>query len=495
MNAHPVKRQPLRLFKANLLIALFVLSPLFAQDENSVETLRKTGRAFASIAQRTEGAVVGIQSELKMEAGAQAVPQWPFQNPGDNLFDWFFRQTPPDDNTPQQPDRYQLAQGSGFIINPDGYIITNVHVVNNAESITVQLTDDQTMDASVIGIDPETDIALIKIDAKNLPTLELADSDKVEVGEWVLAVGNPFGLSHSVTAGIVSAKGRTGVGIAAYEDFLQTDAAINPGNSGGPLVNLDAQVIGMNTAIISRSGGNLGIGLAIPSNMVKYIYDQLLKEGEVVRGYLGVSIQNLTPSLAKSFGVDPKTKGVLIPDVTEGSAAQKAGIQKGDIIVSIEGRKVASADELRNKVALYKPGTNVKLEVLRNGQEKTVTVAVGKRPSNLAAARGRQTEEEPGLSRNLGLAVQNLSPEMAQQLDYQGPSAVMITQVQPGSLAAQAGLEPGMLITEVDRTPVKNTREFIRALDKAKGADSILLLVSTGQASQYVTISLKQNKE
>lgn len=490
MDIHAPGRKGLaNILRATVLCVACLTAFVFSAEENSVETLRQTGRTFARIARQTAGAVVGVQAEHTVEAGEQwAVPEWPFDS-GENFFDWFFRQAP-DNGSPQPRQRSQLAQGSGFIINAEGYIITNVHLVGNAQSITVQLTDVDTYPAKVIGIDPETDIALIKIDAPDLKALELADSDQVEVGEWVLAVGNPFGLSHSVTAGIVSAKSRTGVGIAAYEDFLQTDAAINPGNSGGPLVNLEGKVIGVNTAIISRTGGNLGIGLAIPSNMVKYIYDQLLKEGQVVRGYLGVSIQDLTPSLARSFGAEG-TRGVLIPSVTEGSAADNAGVQKGDIITAIEGQEVTSADELRNRVALYKPGANVKIEVLRDGQRRTLDVEIGKRPSELAAARERQTPESD-VGRNLGLVVRNITEEMAARLDLQGQQGVIITQVEPGSLAAQAGLQPGMLITEVNRKPVSNTRQFARAVNEAKQEDSILLLVSTGQVSQYVSIQRRK---
>lgn len=476
----------------SLLLPIIVggcVSCAWSAQENSVETLRQTGRTFARIARQTAGAVVGVQAEQTVEAGQSwQVPQWPNDEFGENFFDWFFRQTPPNGGSDQQPQLRQLAQGSGFIIGADGYIITNYHVVGNAASIAVQLSDDQTAPAKVIGSDPETDIALIKIEQSNLPVLELADSDKVEVGEWVLAVGNPFGLSHSVTAGIVSAKSRTGVGIAAYEDFLQTDAAINPGNSGGPLVNLDGKVIGVNTAIISRTGGNLGIGLAIPSNMIKYIYDQLLKEGQVTRGYLGVSIQNLTPSLAKSFGVEG-TQGVLIPNVTAGSAADKAGIQKGDIILSIDGEKVSDADVLRNKVALYKPGTTVQVELLHDGQKKEVSLEVGKRPTDLSASQDQKSRESD-VSRNLGLVVQNLSDELAGRLGYEGQTGVIIAQVQPGSLAAQSGLQAGMLITEVNRKPVSSTREFAKAVNDARDEDTLLLLVSTGQVSQYISIDL-----
>lgn len=491
MNSHSMARQAGIALTLWITVFLWILAPAaFSGQGNSVETLRETGRTFARIAEQTAGAVVGIQAEQTVDSRQGVPPEWPYEDFGENFFDWFFRQTPPGAPQQEPPQRRQMAQGSGFIISPDGHIITNYHVVGNAREITVQMSDDRTQQATLIGADPESDVALIKIDGANLPTLELADSDQVEVGEWVMAVGNPFGLSHSVTAGIVSAKSRTGVGVAAYEDFLQTDAAINPGNSGGPLVNLDGKVIGVNTAIISRTGGNLGIGLAIPSNMVKYVYEQLLDEGEVVRGYLGVSIQDLTPSLARAFGIE-NAEGVLIPSVTPGSAADKAGIQKGDVILSLGGQNVRSADELRNRVAMYKPGTEIEVQVLRDGRTRQMEVEIGRRPSSEQPdMRSGQQGQPDDLTQNLGLVVQNLTDDLARRFEYEGQEGVIVTQVQPGSLAAQAGLQAGMLITEVNRKPVSNTRQFARAVNQERDGDSILLLVSTGQVSQYVTIEL-----
>jgi len=490
MSMHSLARPTAVALSLWITVLLWILTPAASGAQgNSVETLRQTGRTFARIAEQTAGAVVGIQAEQTVDTPQGLTPEWPYEDFGDNFFDWFFRQTPPGSPRQETPQRKQMAQGSGFIISSEGHIITNYHVVGNAKEITVQMSNDRTQQATVIGTDPESDVALIKIDGSDLPTLELADSDQVEVGEWVLAVGNPFGLSHSVTAGIVSAKSRSGVGVAAYEDFLQTDAAINPGNSGGPLVNLDGKVIGVNTAIISRTGGNLGIGLAIPSNMVKYVYDQLLKEGQVVRGYLGVSIQDLTPSLAKAFGIED-TQGVLIPNVTPGSAAEKAGIRKGDVVLSLDGQKVATADDLRNRVAMYRPGTEITVQVLRDGKTRQMDVEVGKRPSELSSETQTEQGQPEDMSRNLGLAVQNLTDDLARRFDYEGQEGVIVTQVQPGSLAAQAGLQAGMLISEVNRQPVSNTRQFARAVNEARGQDSILLLVSTGQVSQYVTIEV-----
>jgi serine protease Do len=452
----------------------------------SIETLEQTGKTFARIAEQASDSVVGIRAEKEVQARRfGGIPQLPFD---DFFFDRFFRRQMPQQQNPQE-EFTQTAQGSGFIISADGYILTNNHLVGEADKVTVKLSDEREYEGEIIGTDPASDVALIKIDRDELPTLELADSDDVEVGEWVLAVGNPFGFSHSVTAGIISAKGRTGVGVAAYEDFIQTDAAINPGNSGGPLMNLKGEVVGINTAIISRTGGNLGIGLAIPSNMAEYIYNQLLEEGKVVRGYLGVTIQNMTDELAESFGLED-SRGVLIPNVTEGSAAEKGGIRKGDIIVELNDEPIEKAEELRNKVAMLKPGTEVELVVLRDDRRKTLTVRLGRRPSE-EQLRG-QMREQPDFGEELGLSVQNLTDELAQRLGYEQMSGVVVSGVRPGSLAAEAGLRTGMLITEVDREDIRNVREFNQAISEAKEEGSALLLVNTPNFSRYIVIKFDE---
>ncbi|MHC4076190.1 MAG: trypsin-like peptidase domain-containing protein, partial [Planctomycetota bacterium] len=300
------------------LLLTFLVVPVAAQDSESIATLRRMGDAFAQIADKASPAVVGIKAETKVAQGPFGLREWPFDPFGDDFFDHFFRRQRPRRRSPQH--RKQVSQGSGFIISPDGYILTNNHLVGKTEKIMVKLADDKEYEGKLIGADPDSDVAVIKIEAEDLKCLELADSDKLKVGEWVIAIGNPFGFSHTVTAGIVSAKGRSGVGLAAYEDFIQTDAAINPGNSGGPLLNLDGEVVGINTAIISRSGGNMGIGLAIPVNMAKGIYEQLIESGTVARGFLGVNIQSLTADLAESLGLERETKGVIIPEVMKDSA-------------------------------------------------------------------------------------------------------------------------------------------------------------------------------
>jgi len=315
----------------------------------------------------------------------------------------------------------------------------------------------------------------------------LADSDTLEVGEWVIAIGNPYGLSHTVTAGIVSAKGRSDFGLTTYEDFIQTDAAVNPGNSGGPLLNLDGEVVGINTAILSRSGGNVGIGLAIPVNMAKSVYTQLVESGTVVRGFLGVRPQDIDSDLAAALGLDD-AKGVILPEVTKGSAADKAGVKKGDIVLEFDGKPVENDVDFRRRVAMKKPGSEVEMVVLRDGKRKTLTVELGERPSTeeLAAESG-----QPQVQKQLGLTVQNLTEELAGRFGYEGMRGVVVTSVEPGSAVAEVGIRSGMLIEEVNRAQVSNTKEFNRLIEKAGQEDAVLLLVNNGRNSVYVVLPLK----
>jgi serine protease Do len=363
-------------------------------------------------------------------------------------------------------------------------------MVEDADKITVRIGEKTQYKAKIVGTDPDSDIAVIKIDSDKLPYLEFADSDALEVGEWVIAIGNPFGLSHTVTAGIVSAKGRSGMGLLRYEDFIQTDAAINPGNSGGPLLNLDGNVVGINAAIVSSSGGNLGIGLAIPINMAKSVYNQLINKGTVVRGFLGVGIQDLTGNLATSFGLK-EPNGVLVTEVTKDSAAEKAGLKRGDVIVELDGRSVDRTNVLQNKIAMKKPGTAVKIVILRDGNRKELTAELGERSSKeekLAAGKSQMLEE-------LGITVQNLTDDLAGRLGYEGLSGVIVTAVEEGSLAELSGVSAGTLIVEVDRKPVKNTREFKEAIEQAAKEGTILLLVRDGDYSRFVVITLPQKNK
>ena len=409
-------------------------------------------------------------------------------DPFDQFFRRFFNEPSPQQRTPRaRPQRKPRAQGlgSGFIISADGYILTNNHVVSDAESVTVQLTSGKEYTAKVIGTDPPSDVAVIKVDANNLPVVKLGDSDALRVGEWVIAIGNPFGLTSTVTVGVVSAKGRSGIGIEDYEDFIQTDAAINLGNSGGPLLNIDGRAVGINTAIVSQTGGSMGIGFAIPVNMVKNIYKQLIEKGSVTRGYLGIVIQQLTPELSKSFGLDIH-KGILIAEVSKDSPADKAELKSGDVIIELNDELAEDIGRFRSQIAGLSPGTKADLVIYRDGEKKNVTVEIGKLP----------TEAKVGLSKtdeglDIGLQVQELTPELAQRFGYEDDKGVVVAQVEAGSPAAEAGLETGMLIMQVEKKPVTNLDEFTDAVKKAASKKSILLLVKQGKYSHFIVINLK----
>jgi len=397
-------------------------------ETGGVSALRSQGKAFAQVAKRAKDAVVFIQVEKAVEE-AGVGPVVPFNDPfdlfNDDFFDRFFRYRGPPRRLPEQRKRrhVQTGQGSGFTISPDGYILTNNHVVGEADRITVKTVDGKELTAKLVGTDPQTDVAVIKVEAEDLPVLPLGDSDSVEVGEWVIAVGNPFGLAHTVTVGVVSAKGRSAVGIVDYEDFIQTDAAINPGNSGGPLINLAGEAIGINTAIFSRSGGYMGIGFAIPINMAKKIYTQLVEKGKIDRGFLGIMIQDLNADLAGSFGIED-TDGILVAEVQKGSPAEKGGLRVGDVIVELDGEPVKNVGPFRNKIALTAPGTKVKLAVLREGRRTPLTVRLGELDQTVQA--GGRGEAGPA---DLGFSVQDLTPELATRFGYAGESGVLINEV------------------------------------------------------------------
>ncbi|MBN2183487.1 MAG: DegQ family serine endoprotease [Sedimentisphaerales bacterium] len=466
----------------------FVFSPIrvLADSEESIATLRQMGKAFASIADKASPAVVGVKSQKTI---TRQYRQSPFgdQNVdpfGDDFYEFFFGP-----RRRQQQRRYQepsTAQGSGFIISADGYILTNNHVVEGAEKIEVELTDGRTFSAEIKGTELESDVAVIKIDANNLPFLELANSDALEVGEWVLAIGNPLGLSHTVTAGIVSAKGRAGFGLADLENFIQTDAAINFGNSGGPLINLDGKVVGMNTAI-AGSTGNIGIGFAIPINMARYAYEQILESGTVERGLLGVKPQDLNPDNAEIFGLKD-TKGVLIPYIYEGSAADKAGLTYNDVILEVNGQPTESAVDLQTKISMLKPGTKVELTIWRDGKRKKVDVVLGKRSSMDQIASNLPTET----AKVLGFTVENLTDEIKESFGYEDQTGVVVKEIDPSSQAALNGMRQGTLIKEVNKRPVRNVREFNQAIEAAKkqGLGRVMLRVTIEGTPYFVFLNL-----
>ena len=431
---------------------------------------------FVPIAKRAKASVVNVSSVKKSKQDGQS-----FQNPffDDPFFRRFFGEEF-ERRMPAPREFQQQGLGSGVIVTQDGYIITNNHVVEGADELNVSFPDKRTFKAKVIGTDPKTDVAVIKIDASNLPALPWGDASQLEVGEMVLAVGNPFGLSQTVTMGIISAIGRANVGIVDYEDFIQTDAAINPGNSGGALVNLKGELIGINTAIFSRSGGYMGIGFAIPSTMAKSVMQSLIKHGKVIRGWLGVSIQDVTPDLAKEFGATENT-GALVGDVMEDSPASKAQLERGDIITAYKGVSVRDSNHLRGLVAETSPGTTARLSVLRDKNPLDLTITIGELPKELAkASRDGSGKGEHALA---GITVEN-----ARQSGRSKPSSgVVVTDIEPESPAERAGLQKGDVIREINRKPVKDVKDFERLASQLSSRSSVLILVNRGNRAIFLS--------
>ncbi len=376
--------------------------------------------------------------------------------------------------------------GSGVIVRADGYVLTNNHVVEGASRVTVVLDDDRELDAQVIGTDPETDLAVIKVDARDLPAARLGDSSAARVGQWVIAVGNPFELRHTVTAGIISATGRSTVGLATYEDFIQTDASINPGNSGGALADLDGRVIGINTAISSPSGGNVGIGFAIPIDMAERVMADLIKDGSISRGYLALMPQDIEPDLAKALHLEG-TKGALVADVTAGGPASKAGIETGDVIVAFAGQAVSDSKDLRNQVASAEPGSKVEVDLLRDGHKKTMSVSLGTRPGAQVASNERTPSGEPDRLSRFGFEATELTPDIAAEIGSEGQQGVVVSQVDPAGPAARAGLRRGDLIQRVGRDEVTTVGALRSSLAAASDED-VALLVRRGPGSLYLVL-------
>jgi serine protease Do len=469
-----------------MLAIVWLSFPVLAAEDSGIQTLRQTSKAFASVAKKVVPAVVAVRVEKTVTSnGSEMFENSPFD---EEFFRRFFgpQFSPPGQQQPRSQKRE--GQGSGFIISPDGYILTNNHVVADMDKITVVLKDGRKLDAKVIGTDDKSEVALIKVDAKDLPVIELGDSEELEVGEWVIAVGNPFGLAETVTVGVVSAKGRQiGITDGGYEDFIQTDAAINPGNSGGPLLNLDGKAVGINTAIITQSGGYMGVGLAIPINMAKVIKDQFMaNHGKIERSYIGITMnrEGLTPELAESFGLD-KSTGVLVTDVEPDSPADKAGLKQGDIIIKLNGKEIHANETFRNTISLMAPGTKINLTIFRDGKEKEVTVEIGSLSKSKFAA------EISDIGKKLGLAVAPMDSDAARKLNVKGDKGVVVVEVTPDSSAADVGIEPGMVILSVNRTNVNTVAEFNQELEKTVKTKRVLLLIKTGRFSQYVVLPLK----
>lgn len=429
---------------------------------------------FAPIVKSVLPSVVNISSSKVVKAQATEQMQM------DPMFRQFFGDEGGRFNVPK--DRREKALGSGVIVSPEGYVLTNNHVVDGATDVKVTLSDKRELQARIVGTDPKTDVAVLKIEADNLKPLTIGDSSQVEVGDVAIAIGDPFGVGQTVTKGIISAKGRGGLGIEDYEDFLQTDAPINPGNSGGALVNDRGELIGINTAIISHgSGGNQGIGFAVPANLARQVMDQILKNGKVVRAYLGILPQDVTPSMAKALGTK-EARGIVVGDVTPSSPAQESGLQRGDILLEVNGEPVSDSNQLRMGISMMSPGTTVKLKVIRNGSERDVAVKLAEMPTESAKLNSQEGDANPALE---GVEVTNLNAEIAQELNLPtGTAGVVVSGVDPSSKMADSGLRRGDVIQEVNHQSVKNTSEFQSAIRKA-GADP-LLLVNRGGRTLFI---------
>jgi serine protease Do len=447
----------------------------------SVELLTNTGKAMAEVAEAVKPAIVNISTTR-----TQKVTESPFAPFFDDpLFRKFFGERFGQERFPRE--RKTASLGSGVIVSTDGYILTNNHVIKDADEIKVLLSDERDLKGTFIGSDPKTDIAVIKIEADDLPTVVWGDSDMLRVGELVLAIGSPYGLNQTVTMGIVSAVERVNMGIADYVDFIQTDAAINPGNSGGALVNARGELVGINTAIFSTSGGYQGIGFAIPSNMAKNVMDSLITTGKVVRGWLGVSIQPITPELAQQFNL-PNEEGSLVADVIEGSPAEEGGVLRGDVIIGFDGKEVREPHALRNIVANTPPDKDVEIEVIRDGQVVMLKVRIGELTAESQSEKPARAEYKNALR---GVSVRDLTPDIYSQLNIpEKMRGVVVTYIEPGS-PAEAVLMRGDVILEIERKATTNTEDYARIVSAVETGDDILVLLYRMGSSIFITISDK----
>ncbi len=461
-----------------LILLLSVPAPAQPRAESKLDpraVLRALEDAFTAVADRVTPAVVNVSVVPKrgLQGGGEEAPERFKEFFGEEFYERFFR---------RRPREEARASGSGVIVDPKGYILTNNHVIENAQDINVRLSDGRKLPAKLVGRDPKTDLAVLKVDAPGpLPAAELGDSDQLRVGQWAIAIGNPFGLDRTVTVGIISATARTRVGVTQYENFIQTDASINPGNSGGPLLNLDGKVVGVNTAIVAAGQG---IGFSIPINQAKEVMRQLIAGGRVVRGWLGIAIQDVTDELAGTFGVK-EHEGVLVADVMKGGPAEAAGIKPGDVIVEFNGGPIKEVPELQRRVAAAAPGQRVRLTVIRDKKPARLDVKIGEMPSDEPAPAASQDEE------GWGLSVEPLTGEAALRLDLPVASGLFVTDVAPGSPADRAGLHRSDVILEVGRKPVDDPRALYQALARLKPGERVLVYVhrpSGGGRSEYLVM-------
>lgn len=458
-----------------VLVTLFAISSPVPAGADPMSVIQDLDQAYVQIAQKVSPAVVRVSSTKSepVSTGEGLEPffkEFPFSPFGDQMPKQF-----------QHPRSVEVLMGSGFIVSSDGLIMTNNHVVKDMKDIKVTLPGNRDYKAKLIAADPESDIALIKIDAKNLPTVTWGDSSKLRVGEIVIAIGNPFGLNGTVTSGIVSATGRTNVGIIGYEDFIQTDAPINPGNSGGPLVNIRGEVVGINTAIASQSGGYMGVGFTIPSNSAKLVMDQLLKHGKVERGLLGVNIQDVNEALAKSFGRGD-TNGALVSQIVPGSPAEKAGVKTGDIILDYNGQAITSASQLKNLVGQSSPGATEKLTIWRGKKTIEVSVTIAERTAKTVAAAAPNKVS----SSELGITVEKVPHNLAAKLGLKEGRGLLIKEMDADGRGAAMGLKPGDVILEVDGKPTSDITTFNKEVAESKNAGLIRMMIQRGSATIFL---------
>ena len=464
----------------SIFVAIMPMGGCVAAEKSvrPMDTVKDLGRAFVEVAKKVQPSVVSIRSEKTVMSSSS----------GEGFGEDFFKGTPFEDffkgRGGPPAKRKQTAGGSGVIVDPQGYILTNNHVVSGAEKITVRLSDGRELKGTVKGTDAKTDLAVVHVEEKDMPVAALGDSDKIDVGEWAIAIGSPFGLEKTVTVGVISAKGRSGLGTGTYEDFVQTDASINPGNSGGPLVNIDGEVIGNNVMIIQPGQG---IGFAIPINLAKSIMTALINQGKVIRPWVGIGLQDLSPELITSFKLEGKD-GALIGQVYEGSPAEKAGLKVGDIIIEIDGVKIKNSQDVVHEVLKKQVGQKVKMDLIREGKKVEILVTTGEMPSEPT----EQKTEQPEKKEWFGLHITSVTPEMAAQLGLKSTEGVVVETVDGGSVAQEVGLRKGDAILEVNRQRVKDEKDYIRIMEKIKPGQGVLYLVSRGGSTFFV--SLKEEK-
>ena len=450
--------------------------------------IRDLNGVFIELAENARPSVVTIFTDKVIRTRTSPYASPFFSDPFREFFgDDFFRFFGPPRQEPREEERHLRGMGSGVIVSDDGYILTNNHVVGDADKVQVMFFDGRKVEAEIVGTDPKTDIAVIKVKKDGLKPIAFGNSDELRVGEWVIAVGSPLSenLAHTVTAGIVSATGRANLNLADYEDFIQTDAAINPGNSGGALINLEGKLVGINTAIATRSGGFQGIGFAVPINMAKAVMDALIKHGKVVRGWLGIYIQDVDETMAKAMNL-PQTGGALVSDVTKGSPAEKAGVKAGDVILKLDGQEVKNVTQLRNEIAQRHPGSKVTLTVYRDGKAKDITVELGELPEETPTPQARKDVFE-----KLGFSVEGLSQELARRFGYKPDErGVVVTEIRRTSAAFAAGLRVGDLIQEINRRPVNDLGDFNQVVSGLESGETVLLYAKRGSNKFFIAFKL-----